>query len=216
TSINVPIIVDDPAAITAGNVYTIRLMYRPGIIRIGNTITDRTASDGWLVDSRLDTTGEVTIRMTRPAGITTSVGDTLLMFGVRAFVGDSIASELPFTLELGCASVQTTPGLLTLDSICGLSQRLIEPITGDYALRQNFPNPFSPSTSMEFSLGLDGPTLLIVVDERGRTVATLLDGPMLSGTYSIVWDASAIPSGLYYCRLSSGDWSATRVMMLVR
>ncbi|MDB5036164.1 MAG: Fibronectin type protein [Chlorobi bacterium] len=216
TSIDVPVIVDDPAAITNGNSYTIRLAYRPGIIRVRDVITDRTASSGWMVDSRLDTIGRVTLRMTRPAGAITSISDTLLMFGLRVFVGDSIASELQFTLELGCASVDAIPGLVTLDSICGLSQRLIEPITGKYALRQNTPNPFSPSTSIEFSLGLDGPTRLIIVDERGNAVATLLDGPMPSGNYSVAWDASAIPSGLYYCRLSSGDWSATRVMLLVR
>jgi hypothetical protein len=93
---------------------------------------------------------------------------------------------------------------------------LIEIGTANFALDQNRPNPFNPTTSISFSLGLDGPTRLEVFDAEGRAVATLVDAVLTPGTYSVTWDASDQPSGLYYYRLTSGTWSRTGVMSLVK
>ncbi|MDB5036163.1 MAG: hypothetical protein JWQ98_3404 [Chlorobi bacterium] len=217
--LTVPILIDDPLALATFSDFVLRLGYRTSIIRHRGFVTSRTATDGWRIDTLADSAGIISIHGIRPPGMPAEASDTLLLFQIDGFVGDTVYSRLPFTLRLGdssCTFVETTPGLVHIDSICGLSQRLIEPITGAYALKQNSPNPFSPATTIIFSLGLDGPTTLTVTNERGNAVATLIDGYMKPGTYSVVWDASAMPSGIYYYRLASGDWMETKVMMVMR
>ncbi|MEP7218569.1 MAG: hypothetical protein ABI876_06610, partial [Bacteroidota bacterium] len=219
SAIEVPIIIDDPAILASTDHYALDLRYRPGIVRIGGMRTARTASAGWEIASRKDTTGRASIVMRRPPGVIAPMNDTLLVLQLRAYVGDSIASELPFSLDLDggeCFTLKTTPGLVHLDSICGLNLRLIEAIAGEYRLTQNIPNPFEATTAIDFSLGLDGPTTLTVIDARGETVATLVNGMMNAGKYSVVWTASSAPSGRYYCKLTSGDWTGSMILLLAR
>jgi hypothetical protein len=103
-----------------------------------------------------------------------------------------------------------------IDSICGLSVRLIESFATAYKLGGNEPNPFNPTTEIPFSLGLDGWTRLDVFDVSGQRVALLVDGYLAAGIYGVTWDASSQGSGLYYYRLTSGDWSRTGRMLIVK
>ncbi|MEO6047601.1 MAG: hypothetical protein ABIQ57_09000 [Candidatus Kapaibacterium sp.] len=218
TAIRVPILIDDPDAIATIDSYNLHLRFRPGMIRIRDILTDETASAGWIIADRRDTIGAMALTMHRLSQTTTR-GDTLLLITMQAYVGDSVASELPFTIDpdhSSCTSLMVSPGLFHLDSICGLSHRLIEAIAGKYALKQTAPNPFSPPTTIEFSIALDGPTTLVITNERGEIIATLLNEYLQPGSYAVTWDAANVPSGLYYCQLRSGDWSATNAMMLVR
>jgi len=88
--------------------------------------------------------------------------------------------------------------------------------TFGYALQQNDPNPFSNATDIVFSIGRKGYTSVEVFDGMGRTVAVLTEGEMESGTYLVRWIADGYPSGTYYCRITSGDWTRTRAMILRR
>ena len=92
-----------------------------------------------------------------------------------------------------------------------------------FSLGQNFPNPFNPKTVISFQLPVDSKVLIKVFDVLGREVETLVNERLQAGTYSTQWDASAYPSGVYFCRMvvrnggsSTGDYSETRRMMLVR
>ncbi|MEO5928360.1 MAG: hypothetical protein ABIR47_00370, partial [Candidatus Kapaibacterium sp.] len=219
SELTIPVIIDDPAALASVDSLTIRMGYRKNVIRVRAISTAGTAIDGWEVHSVGDSLGELRIAIARPAGTPTGTGETLLRITIAAYIGDTIASELPLSIaaRIGpCATVESAPGLVRLDSICGMTQRLIEPISGVYALRGNAPNPLSKSTTIEFSLGLDGPTKLVIANGRGQGVATLIDGPMRPGAYSVVWDGSLLPTGTYYCTLTSGDWSRTMTMMIAR
>ena len=81
-------------------------------------------------------------------------------------------------------------------------------------LLPNTPNPFNPSTTIEFAVGLDATTKLEIFDARGAVVTTLVDAFLQPGVYRVEWDASSYPSGLYYYRLTSGMWSRTGSMIL--
>lgn len=91
-----------------------------------------------------------------------------------------------------------------------------------FALEQNEPNPFRPSTSISFVLERDSPLVrLSIHDARGALVATLLDGPRPLGPHSVVWDGTdetgaRATSGVYFYRLESLDRVATRKMTLLR
>ncbi len=83
-------------------------------------------------------------------------------------------------------------------------------------LEQNYPNPFNPTTVISYELPVRGHVNVKVYDMLGREIAALIDQIQNAGTYSIPWDASHIPSGLYFCRLTAGGYSKTMKITLVR
>ncbi len=85
-----------------------------------------------------------------------------------------------------------------------------------YSLSQNFPNPFNPTTNINFSLVKSGFTSLKVYDMLGKEVATLVNGIQQAGSYSYSFDASKLSSGVYYYKLESSDFADTKRMMLVK
>ena len=80
----------------------------------------------------------------------------------------------------------------------------------------NYPNPFNPSTCVSFTIPKSGFVTLKVFDVLGREAATLLSEERDRGTYSVQWNASNIPSGVYVSRLESNGCIFARRMMLVK
>jgi hypothetical protein len=188
---------------------------------VAGTILDGwipTAMPGWGVDPKDKRQSVIFLNLKAPAGQFLNGTGTILKIPFVTFIGDTTKTELPFFLtplsRLACATIETTPGAAALDSVCGLNFRLISAFGTTYALRQNSPNPFNPTTEIRFALGLDAPTTLRVYDAKGSQVATLVDSYLKPGEYTVTWDASGMPSGLYYYRLESGHWSRTETMML--
>lgn len=91
-----------------------------------------------------------------------------------------------------------------------------EVIPATYALKQNFPNPFNPKTTIQVDLPNDGFISLTVYDIRGRKVTTLLEGFTHKGTKRVSFDGAAYSSGVYFYKLAAGDYSETRKMILVK
>lgn len=93
-----------------------------------------------------------------------------------------------------------------------------EPVT--FQLFQNYPNPFNPTTKIGFTIPKGVETLhatsLQVFDLLGREVATLVNESKQAGEHTIQFDASKLASGIYYYRLQSGSFVATKKMLLVR
>jgi len=138
---------------------------------------------------------------------------------LRGFIGPTLSSEIGLTLDAHggrCFDVIAAPGSIHLDSLCGLSFRLIEMTSAKYALGPISPNPTGPNPQIHFSIGLDGPTRVMIFDATGTLVATLLEETLSPGGYAITWDTRTFPSGLYYCRVTSGSWMATEPLLLVK
>ena len=90
-----------------------------------------------------------------------------------------------------------------------------------FALSQSFPNPFNPSTTIRYDLKAKGLVTIKLYDVSGRLVRTLVDGIKDAGSYSAAWDGrnnlgSAAASGIYFCKMEAGDWSATRKIVMLR
>ena len=85
-----------------------------------------------------------------------------------------------------------------------------------FALEQNYPNPFNPSTTITFSAVGNAFVSLKVYDLLGRDISTLVAERLAPGRYSVEWDGSAFPSGVYVCRLQSGEYVESRRLVLVR
>ena len=89
-----------------------------------------------------------------------------------------------------------------------------------FALDQNRPNPFNPSTTIRFSLAKSGPVRLTVYDVRGGSIARLAEGVYPAGAHEVVWDGkarsgAAAASGVYWYRLEVNGVGATRRMILL-
>jgi hypothetical protein len=85
-----------------------------------------------------------------------------------------------------------------------------------FILHQNHPNPFNPSTTIEFQLPKELFAELKVFDILGREISIIAQGYFKSGSYKFIWDASHLSSGIYFYNLSAGSSTETKKMMLVR
>jgi beta-lactamase superfamily II metal-dependent hydrolase len=86
----------------------------------------------------------------------------------------------------------------------------------DFQLYQNFPNPFNPSTVIKFQIPDASVVTLKVYDLLGREVSSLVNGQLEVGNHETVWNADKYPSGIYIYRLSAGNFTETRKMLLLK
>jgi len=91
-----------------------------------------------------------------------------------------------------------------------------EDIPGNYFLSQNYPNPFNPVTMIEYRLPADGFTNITIYDVIGRKISSLVSEFQKTGSYSVAWDGSNYPSGTYFYRFTSGNYSETKKLVLVK
>jgi hypothetical protein len=89
-------------------------------------------------------------------------------------------------------------------------------IPREFVLDQNYPNPFNPSTIIGFHVPTRSHVVLKVYDPLGREVKILVDEEKAAGVYNLTWDARNIPSGTYFYRLTTENFSETRKMLLLR
>jgi hypothetical protein len=85
-----------------------------------------------------------------------------------------------------------------------------------FGLEQNFPNPFNPGTTIQFSLPETAQVTLKIFNAAGKEVAQLVSQKMNAGTYKAEWDASGFVSGIYYCRIVTDRFSETKKMLLLK
>ncbi|MCX6133739.1 MAG: T9SS type A sorting domain-containing protein [Ignavibacteriales bacterium] len=72
-----------------------------------------------------------------------------------------------------------------------------------FSLSQNYPNPFNPATRIPYQLGSNSQVVLKIYDMLGRVVATFVNGIEHSGTHAVCWDASTMPTGVYFYRFEA-------------
>jgi len=146
-------------------------------------------------------------------GDTVISGATLLGFDTRAHVDRDVIPLVRY--EYTVAAVREDA-----------SEVLSAPVSANvpaaaHRLYQNHPNPFNPTTIIEFVLDVPGPARLAVFDTRGRHVRTLFDKIRTAGQSSAEWDGTdrsgrSVASGLYFYRLTVGNTSLTRRMVLLK
>jgi FlgD Ig-like domain len=87
----------------------------------------------------------------------------------------------------------------------------------DFTLNQNYPNPFTPGmgmTQFSYTLTVDAPTMLVIYNQLGEVVKTLVNGPVDQGPHTVLWDGkdergTIVASGSYICKLISGEYSSS-------
>ena len=86
----------------------------------------------------------------------------------------------------------------------------------DYLVNQNYPNPFNPTTMISYKIPQKSDVSLKVYNLLGKAVETLVDEYKDAGVYSVDFDASELPSGIYYYTLNAEGFTQTRKMLLVK
>ena len=86
----------------------------------------------------------------------------------------------------------------------------------EFSLGQNHPNPFNPSTTISYSLPKTAAVTLGIYNVLGQKIATLVNDMRAPGAYTVRWDASALPSGVYFYQLRAGNFFETKKMVLTK
>lgn len=89
-------------------------------------------------------------------------------------------------------------------------------VPNNIILEQNYPNPFNPTTKIRFNINGNYFVSLKIFDIVGKEVATLFNDNLSAGNYEIEWNATNIPSGIYYYRLQTEDFIDTKRMVLLK
>jgi hypothetical protein len=91
-----------------------------------------------------------------------------------------------------------------------------QPLPQEFALHQNYPNPFNASTAISYQLSANSFVSLRVYDTSGRLVEILVDGWRATGEHELTFEASSLPSGMYFARLEAGAYRGAQKMMLIK
>ncbi len=177
------------------------LTYKFKIKKLG-TNTDYT----FLADNNGHDTG-VTLRksmldsLAQTLGTTNdSVRCTWRSWGFNGY--DSTAANNSFLVTL----VRTKVGINVISSV----------IPDKFSLGNNYPNPFNPETNIKFDIAKSTFAKLVVFDSRGREINTLVNEKLSPGSYQYNFNASDLPSGAYFYRLETSDFTETKRMILVK
>jgi len=138
----------------------------------------------------------------------TAVPDSGNVF--KEWQGDLSGSDNPVSLTMD--EDKTVTAVFELGTAIDDQQQL--PL--EYALYQNFPNPFNPTTTIAFDLKESGRVTLKVFDVLGSEVATVIDKPMKAGRYKVVFYNPRLASGIYFYQIKAGKFSAIKKMLLVK
>lgn len=86
----------------------------------------------------------------------------------------------------------------------------------EFHLYQNYPNPFNPTTTIKYDLSKESEVKIMLYDILGRRVATLVDETKNAGRYRVLWNASQFESGVYFYKIQTSDYSATKKLLLLK
>ena len=89
-------------------------------------------------------------------------------------------------------------------------------IPNGYQLNPLYPNPFNPVATISYSMKNSDHVIIEVYDIRGRLVDNIFSNFQTSGNYSISWDASIFPSGIYFISMKVGTFNSTRKVLLLK
>lgn len=117
---------------------------------------------------------------------------------------------------LGTAAATLAAGIAGLVRVPNAVGAPGAPLVRTFSLAQNYPNPFNPLTQIRYAVAGDGYVTLRVYDMLGAEITTLYAGFRRAGEHVATFDASGLPSGMYLYRLTAGNLSSTKKLVLLR
>ena len=114
--------------------------------------------------------------------------------------------------------METNNAVIAIDLLeAGIvSNENLASIPVNFKLHDNYPNPFNPSTNIQYDLPVASDVSIKVYDIQGRMIANISKGKQTAGTYTHRFDAGSLASGMYIYRIEAGSFVATKKMMLIK
>jgi hypothetical protein len=103
-----------------------------------------------------------------------------------------------------------------LSELITSNQNINNEIPSMYSLSQNYPNPFNPSTNIKFAIPRSSDVKIAIYDISGKEIDILVNEKLQPGTYQTEWNASNYPSGIYFYKITSNEFSVTKRMTLIK
>lgn len=218
-----------PGSLVAGQSYTVQVV-----------IEDASSVCGYDVSLKYDTDALSFVSIVKGGFISGSsesfpvVGDGTVglvnaVFGKVVSAGDGVLAEVTFTAKQSGAFDSDMLGIedVTVVNASMLAEKLadnsavVDATPTEFALGQNFPNPFNPTTTITFSVPEAGDVTLKIYDVLGRNIRTLAAGTYNPGNYSVVWDArdsrgSMVSAGTYFYAINAGNYHAVKRMLFLK
>jgi len=179
--------------------------------------------------------GTVTGPVLGPVPLTLAAGGQITRLRTQSVPGSAPAGQYTYTGFVGIypsapldssyfnfTKSSTDNGGPWVGEMSNTGEPFVSPVTASaslltqYSLAQNYPNPFNPLTTIGFFLPQTALVKMAVYDIQGRQIATLVDGVRQAGMQEVTWDATGLPSGIYFYRLEAEGFSDVKKMMLVK
>ncbi len=195
------------------------IIYDPLIISADSVIFNDSSSaiSDWKKEFNL-TDGKISIALagTDFVLIDINIANLTFMISEVAISGDSSALRFEnLYVNEGTPTASGQDGMIKV-LVVGITELLDTSIPQSPSLEQNFPNPFNPVTTIEFSVPRSGDVSLIIYNANGREIKRMVDGEMSAGKFTAVWNATELASGIYFYRLQTGEFVRTRKMVLLK
>jgi len=156
---------------------------------------------------KLDASGNTCGNSTSPISTITSPASTVTTPTPIVTTPSSTVTIPPTTVTPG-----GTPTTMCVLGIHPISNE----IPDSYELYQNYPNPFNPTTEIKFDLPKPEDVKIVLYNTLGQQSAVLVDGHYAAGSYSVQWNASNYPSGVYFYRITAGSFTDVKKMVLLK
>lgn len=161
-----------------------------------------------------------TVHLTATGGTLRAGSGPLAFLRVQVLVGAAASTPLRidpgFAFTSGRARVETRiDGSFTLTAYCAADGTRFVRAADGVQLLPNHPNPFRDATVLEYTTVQDGEVSLIVHDRMGREVARVVNGQQPAGRYRLTLDGTALPPGLYFAVLRSGEAQSVRTLLRI-
>jgi hypothetical protein len=133
-----------------------------------------------------------------------------------AFRSLGLTRDLDFELVNGSVAIDNV-----VNAVSDLKSVTLKAVPAEYSLAQNFPNPFNPTTTIEFSIPQSGNVELAIWNIAGQKVRTLINGQQAAAYYKVVWDGKndmgeTVGAGLYFYKLTSDNFTKIQKMNLIK
>ncbi len=217
--VDIPILLDTDVGAAAVNGYEGDVQFNRTMLYPVEARSDQTLSADMSLQMRYDQAAG-SVHISAAGGAVRQGLGRLFLLRCKVLIGNALETALEFSPQFdftgGNARVAArTPGLFQLEGYCNAGNRILR-IGGNYILSQNRPNPFNPSTQIDYEVADDGYVTISVHDSFGRKVCDLVAGLVAAGRHTVEFRAEGLASGVYYYSIRTSRFSAVRAMLLAR
>ena len=139
---------------------------------------------------------------------------SVLPYGDYELIAQKIGVPDAESTSFSISTTQDSLSGIDLSMIITLIRNADSPIS--FELYQNYPNPFNPATKIQYAIPENSHVKLTVFNILGSTVQELVNEKRSAGNYSVTWDASNLPSGVYLYRIQTNTFNSTKKMLLLK